>query len=64
MTGYVYNVDTREIAYEIHGETDAAIEAKFRELNIDVDSYGITYSPAFGFADGLIRAAHTEEVTA
>ena len=64
MTGYVYNVDTREIAYVIHGDTDAAIEAKFSYLNIDADSYGITYSPAFGFADGLIQTEQTEEVTA
>ena len=64
MTGYVYNVDTREIAYEIHGDTDVAIEAKFGDLNMDLDSYGITYSPAFGFADGLIRTEQTEELTA
>ena len=53
MRAYVYNTDTMIIAAEIKGDDNKSIEAKFSEC-FDTDEYGLTYTPAFGAADGLI----------
>lgn len=52
MKGYVYDVETLELIEAIEGDDDEAIESAF-SVNFDTDSCGLTYSPAFGFKDGL-----------
>ena len=59
ITGYVYNVETREIATIVIGDQDA-IE-RYAE-DYDSDIYGLTYSPAFGVNDGLIETTSTKTV--
>jgi hypothetical protein len=54
MKAYIYNVETKEVIAEIKGDDNKSIEAKFDEIGYDTDEYGLTYSPAFGTADGLI----------
>lgn len=51
MIAYVYNVDSREVVEVIEGDNYDEIESKF---DWDIDSYGLTYNPAFGASDGLI----------
>ena len=46
MIGYIYKVDTNEIAAMVEGETNAEIEAKAAELNYDQDLHGLTYTRA------------------
>lgn len=55
QTLYIYSAETNEVVARIHGESNAACEAKMAELNYDgSDDFGATYSPAFGADDGLI----------
>jgi len=53
MKFYVYEVETNEIVDILEGENNEECERKFIEKNYDDEIYGATYSPAFGFADGL-----------
>ena len=62
MKAYIYNVDTNEVIVEIIGDDNQSIEAKFDELNYDLDQYGLTYSPAFGANDGLVTDGDFEVV--
>jgi hypothetical protein len=62
MKLYVYNADTREVAIVIDGPTNAACEAMAESQNLDPDLYEWTYSPAFGFADGLIDTGNHDGI--
>jgi hypothetical protein len=54
--GYVYNVETNEVAAEIIGEM-RKIESYVND-NYDNDIFGLTFTPAFGVNDGLINTGH------
>ena len=54
---YIYNSDTMSLIVKIVGESNAVCEHKAADLGYDdTDNYGWTYSPAFGFSDGLVNA--------
>ena len=59
VTGYVYNVETRDIAAIVTGE-QTAVE-QYAE-GYDSDTFGLTFSPAFGANDGLIETTATKTV--
>ena len=59
ITGYVYNADSMEFIAEITGD-QAEIE-KYVDENYG-DEFGLTYSPAFGFAGGLVDNGNAEEI--
>jgi len=61
MIAYVYNTDTMVIAAQIKGDDNKSIETKFSEC-FDSDNYGLTYSPAFGAADGCITDGDFETI--
>lgn len=49
---YVYDLDTKEVIATAEGQTNDECEEKAWQYAND---YGMTYSPAFGTADGLIE---------
>lgn len=65
MKGYVYavvraaNIESKVLVAVIEGETNAEIESTY-ESRFDADAYGLTYTPAFGAADGLIGNEEAE----
>lgn len=59
-TAYVYNVNTMEVKQVVTGEYSQIID-HFQE-NFDSEEWGLTSSPAFGFADGLIMVEEAEEI--
>jgi len=59
VTGYVYNVETREIAAIVTGD-QRAVES-YAE-GYDSDTFGLTFTPAFGASDGLIETTSSETV--
>lgn len=65
QTLYIYSTETNTVVARIHGETNAACEAKAGELNyMGSDGFGATYSPAFGANDGLIDSANATDYNA
>ena len=52
MELYIYDLDTNEVVAIAVGETTEECEDKAAPYTND---YGTTYSPAFGFANGLIE---------
>lgn len=58
VTGYVYSVESMMVLAEITGN-QADVE-KHVDENYDSESYGLTYSPAFGMGDGLIESTEAE----
>lgn len=57
LTLYVYTSNTMTVVAKITGESNDACERKAADLGYDdTDSYGWTYSPAFGFSGGLVDA--------
>ena len=59
VTGYVYNVETREIEAIVTGD-QCAVE-RYAE-DYDSDSYGLTYTSGFGANDGLIETTSTKTI--
>jgi hypothetical protein len=59
ITGYVYSVETKKVIAEITGET-RQIE-KYVDENYDSETCGLTFSPAFGFSDGLIDVVDNDK---
>jgi acylphosphatase len=59
VTGYVYNVETREVSAIVTGE-QKAVES-YAE-GYDSDTFGLTFSPAFGANDGLIETTATATI--
>ena len=63
MTAYIYDADSLLVTATITGEDQGAIEAYYDD-NFDHETHCITYSPAFGFANGLRGyEAGAEEIT-
>lgn len=58
ITGYVYDAESMVVVAEITGE-QAEVERYVGE-NYDTDTYALTYSPAFGFDNGLIESSDAE----
>lgn len=63
-TGYAYSTETRRVLAVIRGTDNAAVERAYAARYGDSDSYGLTYSPAFGAVDGLIDSADAAQVDA
>lgn len=56
-TLYIYDEDTMTVIAEINAETESQCEAYAEE---HYSAYLNTYSPAFGFANGLNRDGNEE----
>lgn len=52
-TLYIYSTETNKLIARIEGADNAVCEAVASEQYGDTDSFGWTYSPAFGFAGGI-----------
>ena len=52
MKLYVYNTETRQVVEVVEAPTNAECEAIASE-KYDTDTFGWTYTPAFGANDGL-----------
>ena len=52
MRLYIYDLDTNEVVAIAEGETEQECEDKATPYTND---YGTTYSPAFGFDNGLVE---------
>ena len=59
VTGYVYNVETREIEAIVTGAQQAV--ERYAE-DYDSDVYGLTFPPALGANDGLIETTATKAI--
>ena len=59
-TLYIYDADTMTVIAEINAETNAACE-EYAAENYS-DEYLNTYTPAFGFENGLNRDGNEEVV--
>lgn len=56
---YIYSVDTKEVIAIAEGDTHQ--ECADKALNyLGVNKYGGTYTPAFGFENGLIENPDAE----
>lgn len=64
MKLYIYENESMELSAIINAEDNAQCEAVANEQYGDTDLYGWTYSPAFGFDDGVIENADAEEIDA
>ena len=53
MTGFIYNVDSKDVVAILHSNEQSKIEHVADSLNVDAETYALTYTPAFGFSDGL-----------
>lgn len=62
MKAFIYNIDTKEVISQINGDDNQSIEAKFDEIGYDTDEVALTYSHAFGAADGLITDGDFEVI--
>jgi len=60
---YIYDLSTREHIATINGADNSACETKAAEA-FDANSYGWTYSPAFGFGGGLVENLDADEIKA
>lgn len=54
MTGYIYSTATRDLVATLISSDQARIERTAADLGADGETYGLTYSPAFGTNDGLV----------
>ena len=63
MTLYVYDAETREVVAEIEGADNQSCERSAAEQWGDTEKYGWTYSPAFGYRDGLLPEKHVGDTT-
>lgn len=61
MEAYVYDSETMKVLAKITGDDSKAIEAKFEEC-FDTEELSLTYSPAFGFEDGLVTDGDFEVI--
>mgnify|MGYP003396170959 CR=1 FL=1 len=59
---YVYSNETGQHIATICGESGEACEQLAQELGYGNDDYPYTYSPAFGFVDGLAYNADAPAV--
>ena len=53
ITLYIYSTETNKLVARIEGVDNAACETVASEQYGDTDSFGWTYSPAFGFVGGI-----------
>ena len=51
MKLYIYEIETHQVVAIVEGETNAECETDL--LDWDTETYGATYTPAFGTTDGL-----------
>lgn len=67
MKGYVYasvraaNIESRVLVSVIEGETNSDIERVYSK-RFDTDTYGLTYTPAFGSAYGIAYNENAEMI--
>lgn len=60
MTGYIYNIDNRELVATLISADQSLIERTADDLVLGAETYGLTYSPAFGANGGLIETQAPE----
>lgn len=60
MTGYIYNVDSHAVIAVLHSSQQSKIEAAAIDMCDDQDA--LTFSPAFGFNDGLTMDEDVEQI--
>ena len=63
-TLYIYNAEDMTLVARIEGADNGACEAVASEQYGDTDSYGWTYSPAFGAADGVQPGENVVDIEA
>ena len=59
VTGYVYSVESKYVIAEVIGNQKDV--EKYVDENYDDETCGLTYSPAFGFEDGLIDVVDADK---
>ena len=64
MTLYIYATDNMTLVARINGETERACEKVASECFGDSDTYGWTYTPAFGAAGGVQPGDDVEDIDA
>lgn len=62
-TLYIYTAEDNTLVARISGASNLACEAHAAAHYGNTDMYGWTYSPAFGFADGIIDNEDAEVVS-
>jgi hypothetical protein len=60
VRGYVYSTETMEVIAEVTGKTRQV--EQYVDDNYDTDTCGLTFSPAFGFAGGLIDVTDKDTI--
>jgi hypothetical protein len=63
-TLYIYNTEDMALVARIEGDDNEACEAVANEQYGDTDSYGWTYSPAFGTVDGVQPGENVVDIDA
>lgn len=63
-TLYIYNTEDNTLVARIDGSSNEACEAVASEQYGDTDSFGWTYSPAFGFAGGIEPGENVVDIEA
>ena len=64
MTLYIYTTKDNRLVARINGSDNASCEAIANDRFGDTDTFGWTYSPAFGANDGLVDNDDAEEIDA
>ena len=63
-TLYVFSTEDNTLVARIEGETNEACENCASNNYGDTDTFGWTYSPAFGFAGGLLPGENVQDIEA
>lgn len=63
-TLYIYNTEGNTLVARIEGSSNEVCEAVASEQYGDTDSFGWTYSPAFGFAGGIEPGENVVDIEA
>jgi protein-disulfide isomerase len=61
MKLYIYSLESNQHAATVTGETSEACE-RVAEETYGSNDFGWTYTPAFGFSDGLIENDEAKEI--
>lgn len=64
MTLYIYTTEDNNLVARINGNDNGVCEAVATDRFGDTDTFGWTYSPAFGANDGLVDNGDAEEINA
>ena len=62
MIGYAYEIESRKLLATIEGKSNEVIERAYAARFGDADDLGLTYTPAFGAASGLVDNSNAEHI--